>query len=269
MINNVNDLIEIYSLDKPIKDTSPVYRDYAIKVYTLYICISNRIKHMNLNTTKLPMQDVSVIEDNDKLYEGLRDTAFFCKMMSALVNQPELAGLPPEKVEKIKQVNQDLKELEEENAGIESEVAKISTVVNNANLPKDIHAYVSEQLENVKNTIELNKQTLRGAIVKPVESKVQLKSDSPRRFVFLDDYNRVIYGPCTSIEASEICKSLRGNCRLEEYAPLKDYKYCLMSKNDLLKANDFSAKNDFNWMLILIIGTILLTVVGMIKCYLL
>ena len=44
MIENVEELIEVYSLDKEIEKTHPVYRNYAIQLFTIYNLINLRIR---------------------------------------------------------------------------------------------------------------------------------------------------------------------------------------------------------------------------------
>ena len=270
MINNINDLIEVYSLDKQIKDTNPVYRDFAVKVYLVYIFLSNKVKHTEIPTEELPLQDLSSIVNNNLIYVGLRDTAFYFQVADVLKEHPEVVDEEPKQEEPVEQKQEELQELAEKNAGLESELAQVSVKFNNMEMPEDLHNFIESQLSEMKVKIEDNKQALRGVTVKPVETKKeQTKSVTQKRFIFLNDCGQVVYGPCSKRETVEICKNIKYGYILREYDPNKDYSYQLMNKKDLIQNYDFHKKNDFDWVTFITIATVVATVIGMIKCYIL
>ena len=263
MIDNINDLIKTYSLDQVVDDNSEVLKEHCVKIFSLYSSISSRLKRMNFDEPKAPLVDLASLATNNAVYEGLKDTAYYYLIADAInENEIQLPNIE-QNTEVVEQsIDEDKKDLQEI---ISRELPQLSTRVKELSVPTELHNFINEQIKSKEE-----EQGIRGIIVEPLKTEdKQVKSTAEKRFVLLNDYGKVAYGPCSSGEICSIRRIIPIGYRVEEFNPNKEYSYKLQSKKELIRENDFSKKNDFNWITFIVIATLIATIVGIIKCYIL
>ena len=68
MIETVEELIEVYSLDKEIKDTNPVYKDFALKIFGVYCALRQAIFQLKIsedNVNSLNVTEKKPVENKE------------------------------------------------------------------------------------------------------------------------------------------------------------------------------------------------------------
>ena len=253
MINSVDELIEVYHLNKRIPDSNTLFKSCIKNVYSIYIGMENYIKGVNLTKSALTLRDLYSVENNDKIYDGLRDTAFFYRVAD-LLKEFNIQGLNPISEEKAK----------------EEEICNTS---------KSIHDYVTKNIGNLESKksgtqkeidselIQKNNDSIQGAVVKPLE-RVSKNNDCEKRFVLVNDWGEVIYGPCTMLESRPIREYRPYGYTWEKYSKDKEYKFRLKTVKEFERMYYGSKKSSFDWITFITIATTIATIVGMIKCYL-
>lgn len=121
MIETVEELIEVYSLDKEIKDTNPVYKDFVLKIFGVYCLLKQAI-------FRLPMPNDNVKTDSLNVTEKKPVEKKEIKQPSN-TQQPEKVQRPA--VTENKYVPDIKKECPVKNTNIENERANIKTTTNN------------------------------------------------------------------------------------------------------------------------------------------
>ena len=316
MIETVEELIEVYSLDKEIKKTHPVYRDFVIQLFAIYNLINLRVRLLPIPKDEVKPNNVNIVENKSAEVKPIENKTVENKIIehNPVEAKPvekkvikQTANEQPSSIQKPAIIkNKPVAEVKKEptvnNGNLENETAKIISAINERLTEQIAHvnivqnAYVDGNKVNTddgiedgntgskggsaintvninfagnndiqsKNILEENKQVLNNNVTQTKE-----KPNSPPKFILLDDYENVVYGPCYTQEAVSMKKNVPYGYKWEEYDSSKEYRFKPMNPKLLGAENNYKKKNDFDWITFIVIATIFATIAGIIKCYIL
>ena len=124
MIETVEELIEVYSLDKEIEENNPVYKDHAVTVFGIYCLLRNRVLNLPFPKDEVKPTDLSVIENNPTGIKPIEAKLVEDKAIEQPSNMQESANYDSKPTSKVNEVP-DLG-----NINLENETAKIITAIN-------------------------------------------------------------------------------------------------------------------------------------------
>ena len=124
MIETVEELIEVYSLDKEIEENNPVYKDHAVTVFGIYCLLRNRVLNLPFPKDKVKPTDLSVIENNPTEIKPMEEKPVENRAIEQPSNKQKSANYDNKHTAKVNEMPN------LGNINLENETAKIITAIN-------------------------------------------------------------------------------------------------------------------------------------------